>query len=211
MAASDHTIQELIKYARGIISPESAEGRRIEATLETDDEARDVVRIARLARHGLPTDESDIPSSAMIEKAQAIFDPSRLPGTIGRWLAGIDRVIASLTFDSRVQPATAGLRGTAAPSRIQLSYEAGDIDVEVQIERIDGETWRLMGQIDGDDSGAERTVAITAAGSPTDILQTITADEHGMFSAEVATGNVDIHIQCGESAVTLPGIDLTIA
>ena len=208
MAADDHTIQDLIRFARGEIDAASPKGEAIATLIEDDAEARDIVRIAQLATNGIAVNEGETPSADLIASAKAIFTEDRLPGAVGRWLSNIDRVIAALLFDSRAQPATAGLRSAAAASRIQLTYEADDLDIEVQLEKLAPTRWRVMGQIDSDAMPSPRSVAITEAGSTKEILQAIDTDEHGMFSTEVDAAKIDIHIQQGNSAITLPGIDL---
>jgi hypothetical protein len=61
-------------------------------------------------------------------------------------------VVAFLTFDSFKEPALAGVRRTEAASR-QMTFEAGDVEIGVSLQRSAGQILTLSGQVLGKSSG----------------------------------------------------------
>jgi hypothetical protein len=91
------------------------------------------------ALSALEADRAPAPPAVVLQAAFALFD--RLaPKKTTLW----QRVVATLAFDSRVQPALAGARDTGGAS-FQLLFEAEGADIDLLCER--GQRgWHITGQ-----------------------------------------------------------------
>ncbi|MHC5002241.1 MAG: anti-sigma factor [Planctomycetota bacterium] len=199
--------QDLIAYAAGELSADRAAG--IEALLATDPGARQTVEQFRAARASFAADDSVAPPAEAVARAKAVFDAAALARP-SRWWETLDRIVASLVFDSRVQPAA--VRYADAGDRIQLSYEAAGADVELQAERTDdtgpSRRWRLTGQVAADRSATCRVVLLDSErGGP---VVEATTDERGMFVLEIEGGRYDLAVGVGDELVVIPALDLSI-
>lgn len=123
-----------------------------------------------------------------------------------------DRVtatVARLIFDSRLQPA--GVRYADAGRRIQLAYEADDLDVDLAAEpsatadRSAG--WRIIGQVNPATGSGGIAVAVVMTGKSTAVAET-RADERALFTVEVPPGTYDLVLKLPSGVVVLPDIDL---
>jgi hypothetical protein len=146
-----------------------------------------------------------------VARTKAIFKPQ--PG-VDRlsWLDAIDRFIATLVFDSRVQPVA--LRYSGTDDRINLTFAADQAELDLQAERIaqaeGADRWRIMGQVtslQGDRGDLSVPVAITRAGSKAVVAETV-ADARGGFTFETTPGRYDILIQTPQGVMVASNIDI---
>lgn len=138
----------------------------------------------------------------VLARAFALFD--RLAPRPTPW----ERVVATLAFDSRVQPAMAGARD-AAPSAFQLLFTAQGTDVDLLCER-EQEGWQITGQalapgVARPDAGALwRVAAMSPAGRAE-----AEADSLGMFRLRhLAPGVYDLILRSANREILLPNVEL---
>jgi hypothetical protein len=209
MAQQRITTDRLLAYAAGDLSPEEA--LVVEAHLARDPEAARTVAYYRLSAHHTATDDSVTPPPAPINRAKGI---ARTLATTGRpavdWLTRVQAFVADVIFDSRVQPAA--VRDEVAGTRVQLGFAANGVEIELQADRdtsLGALPWRVLGQIDAEEesetTGAE--VVITVSGT-TDVVDTTTADDRGMFSVSLTDGRYDVHVRLAGNAIVLRDVDL---
>ncbi len=84
--------------------------------------------------------DAPMPPAAVLSRAKGIFADQR------RKLPNRERQLAFLRFDSSQRRLAAGLRQTGRVSQ-QLLYGVDTMDVDIQVERAAGQTWRLIGQL----------------------------------------------------------------
>jgi hypothetical protein len=196
--------ERLLAYLAGDLG--SAEAQRFEAELATDPEAARLAAAYRAVAAAVQADAARPVPEQLIARAKAIFQPRQKPSRVA---AAIDRIrahIAELTYDSRVQPALAGVRGEAQSH--QLSYQAGEVDIDLQLDPIgegDDQRWRILGQISGEEIPAIQSCQLTSTGSDLVLNQT-DADEHAMFSFDLEPGTYDLFINVADEQIVLQGL-----
>ncbi len=198
----------LIRYAAGeLAGPQAAE---VEAWLARDPAAARTVARYRMVQRSLRADES--PSAEAEAAAKAIFDRARpARPRFGQQLA---EFVARLIFDSRTEPALAGLRGRG--SSFQLTYDlAGDAadaesaELDLQAEPVpQANSWRVVGQVAGCDQNESMRVDLCRAGSPAPI-QTVQGDRRGTFVLSVEPGTYDLHLHLPGRVAIVPDIRMT--
>lgn len=215
--ARRHTDEHLMAYAANdeALSPEDRAA--VERHLAESPEARALVERYRAIAAARRADDSVAPPMTAMEAAKAIFARNfagRSPSAPPNWLQTLERLVASLIFDSRAQPATAGLRGPSGAA-VQLCYEADGVEVELEIagddRHDDRDTARsfITGQVSlmsGDEPGAI-TAGLTRPNDETLLVQTET-DAHGAFTLSVEPGAYDLHLALANRAVSLRGIEV---
>ena len=207
--------EELLAYAAGELPPEEA--RRVEAAIATDPQAGRTVGLYRVAWRSTADDDSVAPPEETISRLKSLFQPRLQHGGRGRlaaeWLQRLETTIASLIYDSRLEPAT--VRTTAAGiARFQMSFQAGEVEIDLQAEPIgssdDGEAgvrWRLIGQVSTSGDARATDVAVSPADAD-DAAAIARCDERGMFTIELPAGTYHLHLRINDGVVSLPGVDL---
>lgn len=211
-----HTDEHLLAYAANeSLSPEDQAA--VERTLAESHEARALVERYRMIAAARLADDSVAPPTSATDAAKAIFARNfagRSPAAPPNWLQTLERLVASLIFDSRAQPATIGLRGPSGAA-VQLCYEAVGVEVELEIAGDDHEDQRdaersfITGQVSltsGEASGRV-TVGLTRPGEETLLVQTET-DAHGAFTLSVEPGVYDLHLALANRVVSMRDIDV---
>ena len=204
--------EKLIAFASGELKGDEASS--IRDYVDANPAAAQTVAMYRQANLTVSTDESVAPPEQLVVKAKSIFTSQPKVSAIS-WLDQLQQIITDLVFDSRTEPALAGIRGVG--TTFQASYEAEQVSVDIEAEPIEEsigdsssqERWRVMGQIDMPESVSNIDVAMipTETTSAIDAQQT-TTDEHGMFAIEVDAGTYDLLIRCGDSVVVLSKIKI---
>lgn len=209
-------LERLIAYASGALTgPDAAS---VEARLASDPEAAAVVARCRAAADAVRTDDSTEVPAEVIARAKRIFDPSFLPQRTS-WLERLEQVVARVIFDSRVQPAVAGLRGAA--SGFQATFEIDEAEIDVHAEPVQtygrGEAppgapgsgqWSVRGQVmTPAERGGVRRVALVTRDQRSPALET-TADARGRFSFTAAPGEYDLYIELQEKTIRVPGMTM---
>ena len=202
------TYEQLIAYASGNLPADLIES--VAATLRTDPSAAAVVNQWRLVHRLVAGDDSVEPSAAALLRAKAVFErhSSATAGgaTIASWTSAVDRLIARVIYNSRLQPET--VRHADADDRILLTLELDDGEVDLQALRIAGSgRWRIIGQIAGSNCAA-RDVALIGHGSAQPAGNAI-SDDRGAFALEAPAGEYELLIRRGEGAVVLAPLSLS--
>ncbi len=208
------TYETLIAYAAGELS--AAELSAVEAHLAVDPRAEATVRMYRDAKAAAAIPPSAEPPPEVVARAKAIFRPAAAEAPA--WWQVVERIVAELVFDSRLQPALAGFRGHERG--FQLSFESAPVSIDLQAEPIDHPgifdaddldedslTWSVMGQIESSLLEPGCAVALVCPGAVVATAQS-RADRHGIFSMEAPAGRYDLHIRHAEGNLVLPNIDM---
>lgn len=198
---------KLISYAAGELGgPEAAE---VEACLARDPAAAQTVARYRMVQSSLRLDESPSPEAAA--QAKAIFNSDR--PSRPRFSEQLAQLVARLIFDSRAEPALAGLRGRGSSFQLtyDLSSEAAEEGAELDLQAEpapQAHSWRVVGQVAGCDQNEAMRVDLCRAGSPTPI-QTVQGDRRGTFVLSVEPGTYDLHLHLPGRVAVVPEIRMT--
>lgn len=196
--------RQLIDFAAGERGPRSAE---IEAHLDTHPAAAATVALYRLAGATMAGDDGIDPSAAALASARAIFTPKRADSAVGSLADHLTRVLGRLIFDSRVEPALAGLRGPACG--FQLTYELPDAQLDLHAEPAEAPgRWRLIGQFACSGSVPAMTIDLHRAGSD-EPIRTVEAGERGVFVLDTGPGLYELRLHLPEATVVIPEIDIS--
>jgi len=205
MSSSHVSYEDLIAYAAGDLAPEDA--ARVESAIAADPAAQHTVETFRQVATTVAEDDSVEPAPSVIERAKALFDVEKR-SAMRDWLDAVDRFVATLIYDSRAQPATAGYRGTAEAVRLSFESEdfAADVDLEITPQPDGGEEQhQVRGQVSAERAVASAEVRLLAAGTTQSVDHAV-ADENGMFMLQAPEGTYDLAIRLGDEALVLPGI-----
>jgi hypothetical protein len=117
----------------------------------------------------------------------------------------LQRLVATLTFDSRLQPALAGARSAAAGS-FQLVYEAPPLSIDLACER-GADHWRVMGQaLPADAAAGSWEVRAEGADETTEAK----ADDLGIFQLrDLPSGQYTLTLIRDAQEIVLPDVSLT--
>ncbi len=210
MSHAKTTHQQLIAYAAGELRGPDAQ--KVQAHLERDAEAARTVHRYRLARQTILGDDGVDPPTAVLERARLIFDPTLRKGDRPSLADCIGGMIAQVIFDSRAQPALAGLRGPATSFQMtwQLAPESGmELDLQAELTDTDGsEQWQLVGQLTSRAPIGPLSVDLCHAGSSA-AVQSVDADERGSFVLRVEPGPYDLHLHLPDGHTIVPDIRLS--
>ncbi len=203
------THQQLIAFAAGEI--QGADAEQVQAHIDRDADAARTVRCYRLARQTVLEDNGVDPPPEALERARSIFDPT-IHGSDRQSLAEcVGGLIAQLIFDSRAQPALAGLRGQATSFQMtwRLAPESGmELDLQAELTDVPGEErWQLVGQLTSRDPIGSLTVNLCHAGSIAAVYS-VEADERGSFVLRVEPGPYDLHLHLPGGHTVVPNIRL---
>lgn len=206
------TTDQLLAYADGELDPAAAE--QIEAHVQNDPEAAATLERYQRMRTLTAADDSIAPPDNVVERAKAIFRPRSRGAKAGEWWRSLEEAIASLIYDSRLQPAA--VRYADAGQRFQLTYEVDEVEVDLQFDRAarssesgaktNEQRWRVMGQITGEAPTAAQPIAIQRTDG--EVIAETEIDDRDMFTAELSPGRYDVLIGHDEQAIRLSGIEL---
>jgi len=209
------TDEKLIAFAAGEL--DELEAVRVRQHLSSDAVARETVNLFLALRRTLAADDSVAPPDSVIARAKAIFKPqsaaqSGLATSLASWLEAVDRAVASLLFDSRVQPAL-GFRGTS--QAVRLAFDSGEAEVDLELsgpdDGVNDGLRRVTGQISVDPSAGAVSgpypVALVEPGTTRAVAET-RSDEHGVFALRVAPGRYDLCVQVGSRVVVAPEVQV---
>ena len=210
MANQRITYEQLLAYADGALR--GGEAKDVADFIARDREAARTVERYRLAKLRFAGDDSAPPSAAAIARAQAIFKAAA-PAARASWLEAVDRLVARLIYDSRLQPMAVRYADTG--DRIDLTYATDDAEIDLQAARIAGDDdtrWQLMGQVTPSAGGALNfAIALASAGTTDPVFET-KSDQHGTFALDVISGTYDVYIRRGdvadEGVVVIPSVRL---
>jgi anti-sigma factor RsiW len=199
------TRHQLVAFALGELS--AAEAAAVQAhLLEHATDAQFVADVRRTVET-MRRDDSTLPPPGVIAKAKAIFGSGHCPVERPSWLDQLSHVIAELVFNSRSQPALVGLRGPE--DSLQLSYSAGTVEVDLQIESVTpgGRRWQIIGQVTTDEAPSATAVALIPRGARIPAAVAV-SDAHGVFSLDAMPGTYELAIRLPDRVVLLPDIEI---
>lgn len=212
------TDDQLIAYAAGELS--AADARAVAAHVQRDAKAAALVAAYRAVRSTVQSDDGAAPPQRAIERAKAIFHTrdatvANRPGVLASWIESVDRFIATVIYDSRVQPAAVRFADPTAGDRINLTFETEGGEVDVQAERLgerhevgrEARRWRIMGQISSDSPGGRRELALVHRDASAAPLHAV-ADEHGTFIIDASAGAYELLLRDGNRVFVLTPIEL---
>ena len=174
---------EWVDFARGLMSPEKANLMR--ALAETCEECKSSSRFWGHVYELLSRDRQYQPSKPTVDFVKSAFPEEKpLP-----WLVKVADV-ATLVFDSYLQPALVGVRSSARSSR-QITVESGSFVVDLQLESDTVQhQYSLTGQILANgNSAAQIGGAEIVLLSPDRVVQKTRANELGEFCLDFSYGD----------------------
>lgn len=185
-------IEQLLDMAQG--RAEGAMADRIQVHLASgcarcQDNWDWIQKIVRLTA----TDDSVEPPRRVLDRAIRLFEvhgPQRKPSVL-------ERMVASLVFDSLAQAQPVGVR-QAEPAARQYVYRANDWDVDLSFEvGEEPETINITGQVLKSETAAEEVANIPVhLGQEGKILASTVTDRLGEFTFDhVASGTYDLSIE----------------
>lgn len=143
------------------------------------------------------------------QMASARAEPRVPRQPVGALRQVLQRVAAALRFDSRVQPAAAGLRGNHAEVRhLLFSAKGRDIDLRVGPS---GGAYVVSGQVLGPDEGGRVALAahLRAGSPPPPPTRHADIDPLGEFHLDaIDEGTYVLTLQLGADEIVLPPIDV---
>ena len=199
------TTEMLIAYAAGELDADVA--AQVEAIVA--ESPADAARLARIRRTlaTMRSDDNVAPPREAVARAKALF--RRQPAAAhANWWQQIERVVASLIYDSRAQPALAGYRGVG--DAVQLSYESEIADIDLELSPGGAEkdaVWTVMGQVATRDPAAIVAVVLVSRSQGGAQIE-IKPDEHGLFTLRADSGEYDLFIRVADKVVALPNLRL---
>lgn len=201
-------LETLIAFAAGELAGMEAEIVRRHVASHPED-ARIAAFYARVHQTARADDGCE-PSQTALSRARAIFKPLA-PSNRPSWLNAASQIIANLLFDSRVQAAS--LRSAVSEERINLTFEAGGMEIDIQADRIEAQgerRWRLIGQVDDFSNSrdfAGSPIVVTRLETDEMIKESI-LDEGGSFLVEIPQGRFALKIGMTGTVVAVSPLEL---
>jgi len=196
MLARDHIeVEALLDYAEGRVDARAA--ARVAAHLAACARCAADVAFWRRALATLTADRAPAPPEALVAGAIRLFDRAALPSPL-------QRLIAVLAFDSRLQPALAGARDAGEVS-FKLFYEAGGTGIDLLCEG-GAERWQITGQVlaPGERQDGWRISALGPAGEAR-----AQADPNGEFVLRsLPVGVYELTVRDLKCEIVVRGLDL---
>jgi hypothetical protein len=194
----------MVAYALGECTPEEA--RRIETAAAASPAERRRLEQVRSMVLTLRTDESVEPPPDLVRKAKSLLTVPSTGLSLAEWLAGVDRVIATLVFDSRAPGMLAGFRsGASTDFHMTFHTDLAEVDLEIRPPEPPETSWTLRGQVD-----PQQPVAATDVGlvSGSDVETQTVADDRGRFMLRASPGRYDLIVRLGDRCVSVQEIVL---
>jgi hypothetical protein len=137
----------------------------------------------------------------LVQQAVSLFDSSPLAQPRP---SALQRIFATLVFDSRAQPALAGVRDGSSGS-FQWLVRAGDEEIDLLLEP-GARGWSLTGQaLWEEEPGESWTVAVAGAGEE----RAAELDARGEFRVEgISAGTVQVSLRSAGREIVLPELRL---
>jgi len=194
------SFETLLALAMGELS--DADVQAAEAAIASD---------ARLARQfdelrrsvvALRASRMETPPAEWVSSAKAIFKPAPRVSPV-EWLNRAVAAVASLVFDSRSQPALAGMRGESEGTT--LSYESPLASVDLQVTGGEASGWTVLGQVDAEEATGSKRLAFVRQGT-LEIAAETTTDEHGRFRVCLSAGEYDLLCELSNELLRLDAV-----
>lgn len=191
--------EEWADYTRGLAVGASAAAMK--AHLESGCNAcQESVQVWQLVQAAALREASYAPPSDAVRVAKS-YAAQGLPKAEPSWLTQV----AELVFDSKLEPAVAGLRNSAAAAPQQLLYTSGDYSIDLRIEGdlAVGSLW-VAGQILSKSGQSVRSVPVTLV-SELGPLATATTNPYGEFHLEFRPHTaLQLSVRIGTAHILIP-------
>lgn len=210
----DLTASHLFDFLTNALSP--ADRAATERALANSPAARETLARLATARATMQSDATwSVPANA-VERAIALgrrLDERRQPSLLERLSASVQAIVAQIRFDTRLDGALVGLRGGTG---FAVSYRAGTVDIDLECDSNDDETFAILGQLtDAEPSTAHvRFLRVDVHGqdanaTETRVVATSAIDAAGLFRVSLRPGRYLLRFvpQSG-SPVDLPCIEI---
>ena len=140
MPASGHIPEERLQdFAEDRLG--AAEAARVRVHLATGcRQCAEELAVRTRMLTALQADRAPAAPAAVLERAFALFE------TLERAPSLLERIVAALVFDSRLQPVPAGARAMGEAASFKLLFEAGEATIGLLCARKD-DHWQIAGQI----------------------------------------------------------------
>jgi diguanylate cyclase (GGDEF)-like protein/PAS domain S-box-containing protein len=198
------SFERLTDWVEGRLSEQEA--RAVEEQVSVGDSATlaDVAWLRAFARISEDTVIASPPSrvrDALIERFEAYAEGKQHPGLL-------QRLVATLTFDSGQQPAL-GWRTTTPASQRQFAYstEAADVTINVRPRRSD-RLLRLDGHIFPVNSTYSGTFGVQLLAGSSEVATTATNDLGEFVFEAVSPGVYEIIVSSDRVEISIPQVDL---
>ncbi|MHC5026341.1 MAG: hypothetical protein ACYTGR_06215, partial [Planctomycetota bacterium] len=173
----------------------------VEAVLQASPDAR--VYVARVTSLLDALRASAAPSVELLRRLESLSETPVTADSIGigaalAWVTDATRVVATLLFDSRAQPALAGVRGADETRQLIYETEAGRLDVTVAAGA--DAALAVRGQLRASTDGTPGEVVLARTGTEESVAMT-RADARGRFGFSVPVDRYDLYVQLGRRAV----------
>lgn len=207
------SVEQMAAYFLGELD---AAGRTaVEQAASASSVVAEALRSMRVLVETMRTDDSAVPSRAVLDRAKGIAAGSSMAemvfGKVAGWWERVADGVAGLVFDSRAQLAASGFRGGAAGT--QLAFASEDAEVDLMATEGSGEagegTWTVRGQVEslrGDEIRAVAIVPGSDAGREVgeDVIELV-PDEHGQFRFETRASAFAIRVLAGGRVIDVGG------
>lgn len=195
---------ELIAFVEGRL--DEADACRIAEAVAASSELQREVRLIQSILESAKDEPLRNPPGYFIERTMAAFRRLRAhSGHEPKAASAIRHIIARLLFDSRREPALAGMRGGSHRRHLTYGSDLGRVDL--QISRPGREPQRLIrGQFVPAPDAFDVVVRHSAMGDPVSRAQ---ADERGGFRFSVEPGQYDLVLQLGKNVLLVPDLPVT--
>lgn len=194
---------DLIEYAEGRLNDEQATA--IEVWIAENPAAQELLESWRATRAICTADDSVAPPASLTAKLRSIFEatPIQQPES---WFSKLQHVIASLTFDSRLQPLA--VRSSVA-EMVELSFEADGIEIDLQCTLVeaDEDRWNVIGQVSSAAGAILNRLALCKSDSNESVVEA-TIDDRGVFQMQCRPGAFALIIEADDRAVRTPAFEL---
>lgn len=201
---SDIPFEQLLALAAGELDEPTAAA--IQQQVSQSPQLAEQVRRLQGAIRAMRSDDSVAPPADIVAKAKSLF--SRLHQPLRRrWLEGLREIVATLVYDSRLQPALAGYR--SARQAVQLSYsaEGASLDLQVDAGTASEDQRNVIGQVSRPSPSVPLRIQFYTSDSPQPVAE-CPVDESGMFSLSIGAGRYDMAVRADEWAVVVPDLQV---
>lgn len=200
-------IEQLLDFAQGRAEPalvDQIQAHLVSGCARCQSELVWIRKLVRLTA----SDESVEPPPWVLRRAIGLFQILSQPPAPSL----LQRLVASLVFDSLTQPQMAGVRQSSSTAR-QILYRAGDWDVDLSLEAAEeSETVDITGQVLKAEASPEEVAGIpvhlTQAGN---IVLSTQTDRLGEFTFDrVPRGTYELNLELRGQQVWIEHLDVKL-
>lgn len=205
---------ELLDWLEGRLPPEEAAAvaQRLEQAGEASQADLDWLRAFHAARQAVRL--AAPPPNVRAELRRRFAAQAQATSPPGLFA----RLVAALSFDSRTQPATAGLRSTQGTDRRQLVYSAASVEVALDLQAMEDTPGgspaerglRLSGQVFAAEAAPAQVYAIQLLRQGGEVALTATDDLGEFALTNLPAGDYELVATASDHEVLLPAIRLEL-